>query len=227
MNDITINDLKSLEITLSHLDLLYALVIAAICAEVISLIYKRYAQTIGNRESFSNIFIPLAITTTIVITIVKFSLALSLGLVGALSIVRFRAAIKEPEELVYLFLVIAIGLASGAGQITAAIVLTAFAAFIIIIQSKTRKKSIIQGINILNITCKVKDKGSLSKIFQDLNVDNITLKSLSRSGEMIKMTYLLRGSQNIEDSNEIIKNLEKIDLDGLSYSMTQSTDLVL
>jgi hypothetical protein len=227
MNDFTINDLKNLEITLSHLDLLYALVIAAICAEVISLIYKRYAQTIGNRESFSNIFIPLAITTTIVITIVKFSLALSLGLVGALSIVRFRAAIKEPEELVYLFLVIAIGLASGAGQITAAIVLTAFAAFIIIIQSKTRKKSIIQGINILNITCKVKDKGSLNKIFQDLNVDNITLKSLSRSGEMIKMTYLLRGSQNIEDSNEIIKNLEKIDLDGLSYSMTQSTDLVL
>jgi len=227
MNDITINDLKSLEITLSHLDLLYALVIAAICAEVIALIYKRYAQTIGNRESFSNIFIPLAITTTIVITIVKFSLALSLGLVGALSIVRFRAAIKEPEELVYLFLVIAIGLASGAGQIAAAIVLTAFAAFIIIIQSKTRKKSIIQGINILNITCKVKDKGSLSKIFQDLDLDNITLKSLSKSGEMIKMTYLLRGSQNIEDSNEIIKNLEKIDLDGLSYSLTQSTDLVL
>ena len=45
----------------------------------------------------------LGITTTIVITIVKSSLALSLGLVGALSIVRFRAAIKEPEELVYLF----------------------------------------------------------------------------------------------------------------------------
>ena len=57
MNDFTINDLKSLEINLSHLDLLYALVIAAICAEVISLIYKRYAQTIGNRESFANIFI--------------------------------------------------------------------------------------------------------------------------------------------------------------------------
>lgn len=46
----------------------------------------------------------LAITTTVVITVVKFSLALSLGLVGALSIVRFRAAIKEPEELIHLFL---------------------------------------------------------------------------------------------------------------------------
>ena len=52
---------------------------------------------------------PLAIITTLVITVIKFSLALSLGLVGALSIVRFRAAIKEPEELVFLFLIISIG----------------------------------------------------------------------------------------------------------------------
>ena len=59
----------------------------------------------------------MGITTTIVITIVKSSLALSLGLVGALSIVRFRAAIKEPEELVYLFLIISTGLGCGAGQI--------------------------------------------------------------------------------------------------------------
>ena len=48
--------------------------------------------------------------------IVKNSIALSLGLVGALSIVRFRAAIKEPEELTYLFLVIATGLGTGSGQ---------------------------------------------------------------------------------------------------------------
>ena len=52
-----------------------------------------------------------------VILIVKSSLALSLGLVGALSIVRFRTPIKEPEELIYLFLAIAIGLGFGAGQI--------------------------------------------------------------------------------------------------------------
>jgi len=58
----------------------------------------------------------LAVTTTMIITVVKSSLALSLGLVGALSIVRFRAAIKEPEELTYLFLTIAIGLGLGANQ---------------------------------------------------------------------------------------------------------------
>ena len=56
------------------------------------------------------------LTTVLVISIVKSSLALSLGLVGALSIVRFRTPIKEPEELAYLFLCIAAGLGLGANQ---------------------------------------------------------------------------------------------------------------
>ena len=59
----------------------------------------------------------IIITIMVVITIVKSSLALSLGLVGALSIVRFRTAIKEPEELAYTFFAIAIGLGAGADQI--------------------------------------------------------------------------------------------------------------
>lgn len=58
----------------------------------------------------------LAAVVFLVITVVKSSLALSLGLVGALSIVRFRTPIKEPEELVYLFVAIGIGLGYGAGQ---------------------------------------------------------------------------------------------------------------
>lgn len=65
----------------------------------------------------------------LIISIVKSSLALSLGLVGALSIVRFRSAIKEPEELAYLFFTISIGLGMGANQriitVVAAVVLLA------------------------------------------------------------------------------------------------------
>lgn len=58
----------------------------------------------------------ICLTTLLVISVVKSSLALSLGLVGALSIVRFRTPIKEPEELAYIFLAIALGLALGADQ---------------------------------------------------------------------------------------------------------------
>ena len=92
------------------------LIIAAFLAFLLALLYERFGQSLSNRKSFSRNLIFLTMTTMLVITIVKTSLALSLGLVGALSIVRFRAAIKEPEELVYLFLAIAIGLGFGANQ---------------------------------------------------------------------------------------------------------------
>jgi hypothetical protein len=83
--------------------------------------------------------------------IVKSSLALSLGLVGALSIVRFRAAIKEPEELVYLFLIIAIGLGCGANQLIITSVGIIFALILIMIYSgymKNSRKDIEQTINL-------------------------------------------------------------------------------
>lgn len=92
------------------------LALAALLAFLLSRLYVKYGQSLSNRQVFSRNFLMLTMTTMLIITIVKSSLALSLGLVGALSIVRFRAAIKEPEELAYLFLAIAIGLGFGADQ---------------------------------------------------------------------------------------------------------------
>ena len=97
-------------------DLVVNIVMAAILAVILGWFYVKFGTSQSNRRSIANIFVLLAVTTTLVITVVKTSLALSLGLVGALSIVRFRAAIKEPEELAFLFLVIAIGLGFGADQ---------------------------------------------------------------------------------------------------------------
>ena len=94
-----------------------SLVVSVILSLLIQLFYVKFSSTLSNRMDFSKSFVVLGVTTCIIIVIVKNSLALSLGLVGALSIVRFRAAIKEPEELVYLFLIIAVGLGCGSGQI--------------------------------------------------------------------------------------------------------------
>jgi uncharacterized membrane protein YhiD involved in acid resistance len=77
-------------------------------------LYRRFGSSLSNRDALSSIFPMLTLVTVAIIFVVKSSLALSLGLVGALSIVRFRAAIKTPEELVYLFLCIGIGIALGA-----------------------------------------------------------------------------------------------------------------
>jgi hypothetical protein len=61
--------------------------------------YARYGQALSNRARFAQTLPLMAMTTVLIISVVKSSLALSLGLVGVLSIVRFRTAIKEPEEL--------------------------------------------------------------------------------------------------------------------------------
>ncbi|MCF8358759.1 MAG: DUF4956 domain-containing protein [Prolixibacteraceae bacterium] len=83
---------------------------------ILSFTYSQCGKSLSGRKAFAANFLLIAFTTMLIISIVKSSLALSLGLVGALSIVRFRAAIKEPEELAYLFLCIAIGLGFGANQ---------------------------------------------------------------------------------------------------------------
>lgn len=112
------------------------LLLAAFLSFLLSKIYLRYGSSLSNRRMFGSNFILITMTTMVIISIVKSSLALSLGLVGALSIVRFRAAIKEPEELSYLFLAIAIGLGLGANQ--PIITLVAFAIITAIIVFKSR-----------------------------------------------------------------------------------------
>ncbi len=83
---------------------------------ILELTYRRCANSLSNKSQFSYNFVMLSLITMLIITLVGSSVALSLGLVGALSIVRYRAAIKEPEELTYLFLTIATGLGMGANQ---------------------------------------------------------------------------------------------------------------
>ena len=116
---------------------LFALFTCAILSYILGMIYVKYGNSLSNRKAFAKNFLVLATTTMFVIMVVKSSLALSLGLVGALSIVRFRAAIKEPEELTYLFLNIAIGLGCGANQILITI-LAYFSIVLFIIVSKGR-----------------------------------------------------------------------------------------
>ena len=96
--------------------LLLNLVIGVALSVVLRWHFSRFGSTLSNREELAQVFPFVLLTTILIISVVKSSLALSLGLVGALSIVRFRTPIKEPEELAYLFIAIAIGLGLGANQ---------------------------------------------------------------------------------------------------------------
>jgi hypothetical protein len=103
---------------LSIIALLVNLLLGAAVAFTLSWHYRHFAQTYTNRVELAQVFPLITLVTVLIISVIKSSLALSLGLVGALSIVRFRTPIKEPEELAYLFMAIAIGLGFGADQRT-------------------------------------------------------------------------------------------------------------
>lgn len=101
---------------LSVVALVVSLAIGAVLSIILRWHFERFGSTLSNRSEFAQVFPLIVLTTVLIITVVKSSLALSLGLVGALSIVRFRTPIKEPEELAYLFIAIGIGLGLGADQ---------------------------------------------------------------------------------------------------------------
>ena len=116
---------------------IFNLLVSALLGFVLAKVFIKYANVMSNKNTMAYNLMLLVIITTLVISIVKSSLALSLGLVGALSIVRFRTAIKEPEELIYLFTAIAIGLGLGAEQVLITLIAFAIIITIIIFVNKT------------------------------------------------------------------------------------------
>jgi hypothetical protein len=112
LSDFTTGVIARIEV----IELFKNLVLSVVFALILSFVVARFSRIIGDRSQYTLVFLALMPTMVLIITVVKSSLALSLGLVGALSIVRFRTPIKEPEELIYLFVAIAVGLGLGANQ---------------------------------------------------------------------------------------------------------------
>jgi hypothetical protein len=183
MNKQDLSDYFTTNININLPDFILNLIVVGLLCYLIKILYIKFSTTLSNREEFSKIFILLGITTCIVITIVKNSLALSLGLVGALSIVRFRAAIKEPEELVYLFLIIATGLGGGAGQIKITVAGMIIGFIIIYLSSfksaKSQKKDEIINLGII-IEKKIGEE-EINQILDDAKKISRELKFISMS----------------------------------------------
>ena len=187
------------------------LLVTLVLSLLVKIVYTKFSTTISNKKEFSKNFVILGLTTCIVITIVKSSLALSLGLVGALSIVRFRAAIKEPEELAYLFLIIAIGLGAGAGQIIIITIgtLVSLTVIVFLYSLNTKEKNKInENLHFtLSIDKKLskKDIDNLIKIIES-QVSHLELSSLNQSNKnlIINLILILKNTNSVTTINEII-----------------------
>jgi hypothetical protein len=192
------------------------LAVAAILAIILGRVYITFGKSLSNRHIFARNFLILTMTIMVIITIVKSSLALSLGLVGALSIVRFRTAIKEPEELTYAFLAIAIGLGLGADQLILTCVAFTFIVAIIIIRDKVKKAPVTEFGN-LRISGRTADI-DIEKVTEILknNSIGVALKRLDEAENNVEVIY----SVAFESYEDLIKTRQEINAtaSGLSTS---------
>jgi hypothetical protein len=167
------------------------LLLSILLSSAVAWFYTRYGRSLSNRTRFAQTLPVLALTTVLVISIVKSSLALTLGLVGALSIVRFRTAIKEPEELLYLFMAITIGLGLGADQrLPTILAIGVILGYLFIRTLVTARPT---GSNLyLNVLAPSSD-GAFAQINRVLltHVESADLRRLDRSGSTLQATYLI------------------------------------
>ena len=156
--------------------------------------FERFASTLSNRGEFAHVFPFILLTTILIITVVKSSLALSLGLVGALSIVRFRTPIKEPEELAYLFMAIAMGLGLGADQtvptVVAGLVIMSAVALLSWTRSSREKRNLYLSIDWSGRDGQDRGLEALNDVI-GRHVDVGDLRRVDSRGETLEATYFI------------------------------------
>ncbi|MBT3188117.1 MAG: DUF4956 domain-containing protein [Anaerolineae bacterium] len=192
------------------------MVLAAIAAFILSLVYIHWGSSLSNRRKFAANFMLMTITTTFIILVVRSSVALSLGLVGALSIVRFRTAVKEPEELAYLFFAIGIGIGLGDNQ--RLITLLALVIGIIIIGLNKLLRRAEADVNLhLSIASQQPAKVELEQIESVLRQHTAKMKLLrfDETAEMLEAGFLIEFremSQLNETKQELRALSEQIEI---------------
>ncbi len=216
-----LNDLLSVQ-QFAEQSISAVLVNLFLCMMLVSLVgwfYKKYSRSLGGKTHIGAILPLIGLTVFMVITVVKSSLALSLGLVGALSIVRFRTPIKEPEELGYLFLTIAVGLGFGAGFSLITIIITFAILIYLYLVGTSRGSSKVDGEYTLLI------KLSQNKYREVTNIigNKVTAYKIIRTenvGEKINAYYNISVSEDF-NFEELINDLKNSDND-IDFNMVES-----
>ena len=178
----------------STLDILLALGLAFVIGLFIFLIYKKTYQGVMYSDSFGVSLIAMSMITSLVIIAVTSNVVLSLGMVGALSIVRFRTAIKEPMDIAFLFWAIAVGIVLGAGLLPLAIIGSVIIGIIIVIFS-TRKIGDTPYILVVNCENEETENTANTLIKEEAKKSVLKSKAVNKLG--IELTYEIR----IKDDN--------------------------
>jgi len=192
-------------------DIVGNILISLVCSFIVSLIYRYTYRGPGYTESFVHSIVFLSVITSLVIMVIGNNLARAFGLVGALSIIRFRTAIKDTVDIVYIFLGLAIGMAAGVGYHKIAIAGTVLVGLILILFSKSNLKYFYSNQYILQFSYSNGDpsteefSGIISNYCRSYEIINIR----STPAGLIDYTFYLRIKKSL-DSKFIINDLQRI-----------------
>ena len=217
---------KNVQITdnSSPLITILCLFLTIFCSYILKYVYEKKSISLSSKYQLSSIIPILSATTYLVILIVKSSLALSLGLVGALSIVRFRTPVKEPEDLVYLFLSIAIGIGFGAFQIFSTLIV--FLIIIIFIWFRSYKFDQVRNDYNLELTFnnnEIYQKNS-NEIIQLLKKNSESLEFIRQDRDesgKIELNIRIRFKE-FEQIKTVTKELQEIDKALIKFSIYET-----
>ncbi len=173
----------------SAMDTLIGMLFALVIGLFVFMVYKKTFNGVMYSSGFSLTLVGLALVTTLIIMAVTSNVVLSLGMVGALSIVRFRAAIREPMEIVYLFWAIAAGIVIGAGMIPLAVIGSAIIGVVLILFAN-RKVHENPYILIMNCTDEGAEETALN--LTEKAVERFVVKSKTVNAGGIELTAEIR-----------------------------------
>jgi len=190
--------------SISTLDMMLTIILSFGIGLFIFLVYKKTYRGVMYSAGFGTTLIALTMITSIVILAVTSNVVLSLGMVGALSIVRFRTAIKDPLDIAFLFWSIGAGIIIAAGMIPLAVIGSVWIGVILLIfvNNKSHTHPYMIVINCENHETEVKAKEFIEK-----NVIRATVKSKSASKGNIEMNIEVRLK---EDNTDFINNLSEM-----------------
>ena len=175
--------------TIPFFDMVLDLTLSFVLGLFIAFIYKKTYAGVMYSSSFGVTLIALSLITTILILAVTSNIVLSLGMVGALSIVRFRTAIKEASDIAFLFWSIAVGIVLAAGLIPLAVFGSALIGLVLFVFSS---RQTFDQPYILVIHCESKKDETEVKSFVQQHVKKLALKSKSVVPGQIELNYEIR-----------------------------------
>ncbi len=192
----------------SVIDTLIGLLFSLVISLFIFLVYKKTLTGVMYSSGFALTLIGLSLVTTLVIMAVTSNVVLSLGMVGALSIVRFRSAIKEPIEIVFLFWSIGVGIVIGAGMIPLAVIGSAIIGIILLIFAN---RKIHNNPYILVLHCA--DENAETAVLDTLAKDtaNYIVKSKTINTSGIELTAEIRTRNASTSFVNLIANLPGVE----------------